>query len=235
MHAWIFYGLYLFLFSGFGNITPETPLGQAITIVYCIVGIPICMAFLKTLGETIARVVEKFVLLVEREFFGRRRPKKLKTKSLCLTFILMVFTLCLGGLTQISMEDWSFVEGIYAFFATLSTIGYGDYIPWWSALTIATAENSPADKHVHLWLILSALALPVMAGLCVVSAVINSLVDALDELKIQIHIQSKCLRCERKASRHKETVTLEKMNEDINLENNFFRVPIKERVRSASM
>ena len=199
---------------------------------YRIVGIPICLTFLKTLGETIAKVVEKFVLLVERKFFGRRRPEKLKTKSLCLTFILMVFTLCLGGLTQIYMEDWSFVEGIYAFFAMLSTIGYGDYIPWWSALTKATAAE---NKRVHLWLILSALALPGMAGLCVVSAVINSLVDALDELNIQIHVHSKCLRCERKASRHKETVTLEKLNEDVNLDNNFFRVPVKERLRSASI
>lgn len=232
MPSWILYGLYLFLFSGFGNITPETPLGQIITIVYCIVGIPICLAFLKTLGETIAKVVEKFVLLVERKFFGRRSPKKLKTKSLCLTFILMVFTLCLGGLTQIYMEDWSFVEGIYSFFAMLSTIGYGDYIPWWSALTKATAAE---NKRVHLWLILSALALPGMAGLCVVSAVINSLVDALDELNIQIHVHSKCLRCERKASRHKETVTLEKLNVDVNLDNNFFRVPVKERLRSASI
>lgn len=197
---------------------------------YCIVGIPICLAFLKTLGETIAKVVEKFVLLVEREFFGRRRPEKLKTKSLCLTFILMVFTLCLGGLTQMYLEDWNFVEGIYAFFATLSTIGYGDYIPGWSTLTKATA-----DRRVHHWLILSALGLPVMVGLCVVSAVINSLVDALDELKIQIHVQSKCLRCERKASRHKETVTLEKLNEDVNQENNFFRVPVKEGVRSLSI
>ena len=232
MPSWIFYGLYLFLFSGFGNITPETPLGQIITIVYCIVGIPICLAFLKTLGETIAKVVEKLVLLVERKFFGRRSPRKLKTKSLCLTFILMVFTLCLGGLTQIYMEDWSFVEGIYAFFATLSTIGYGDYIPGWSTLTKATAAE---NKRVHLWLILSALALPGMAGLCVVSAVINSLVDALDELKIQIHVHSECLRCERKASRHKETVTLEQLNEDVNLDNNFFRVPVKERLRSASI
>ena len=109
----------------------------------------------------------------------------------------MILTLCVGGLTQRSLEGWSFVEGIYAWFATLSTIGYGDYIPGWDALRKA-AETSDIDSHVNVWLMISALALPGLAGLCVVSAVLNSLVDALEELKIQFKVRNKCLRCERK-------------------------------------
>ena len=50
---------------GYGHITPETPVGQLFTVVYCLVGLPICMFTLKTLGEIIAKVVNSVVLVVE--------------------------------------------------------------------------------------------------------------------------------------------------------------------------
>ena len=180
---------------GYGHITPETPVGQLFTVVYCLVGLPICMFTLKTLGEIIAKVVNSVVLVVETRLLGKTRPEKLKTKSLCLTFMLMILTLCFGGLTQRYLEGWSFVEGIYAYFATLSTIGYGDYVPAWNVIRKA-ANTADTDTRVNLWIIISALALPGLAGLCVVSGVLNSLVEALEELKV--NVRNKCSRCERK-------------------------------------
>ena len=111
----------------------------------------------------------------------------------------MICTLCLGGVTQVYLEGQTFVEGIYAYFATLSTIGYGDYIPGWKTVRIAD-KQSGIDNNIDLWIVVSILALPGLAGLCVVSGVLNSLVDALDELKIHFYVRKECVKCETKTS-----------------------------------
>ena len=157
------------------------------------------MIFLKTLGEIIVKTVKRLVRFFETIILGKKRPRRLKTKSFVLTFMLMICTLCLGGVTQVYLEGWTFVEGIYAYFATLSTIGYGDYIPGWKTVRIAV-EQSGIDNNIDLWIVVSILALPGLAGLCVVSGVLNSLVDALDELKIHFYVRKECLKCETKTS-----------------------------------
>ena len=222
--------------SGYGHITPETPLGQIITVVYCFVGLPIAMLALKTLGEVISKIVFKFVFLVETRLLGRRRPRKLKIKTFCSTFMLMIFTLCVGGLTQVYLEGWDFIQGIYVWFATLSTIGYGDYVPGWNLLRKAS-ETSHPETDIRIGLVISALALPGLAGLCVVSGVLNSLVEALEEFRIQFNVRSKCARCEMRKS-----LKLKGQHQNANRfgkglsqsDNKISLTIIKERTRSAT-
>ena len=161
-------------------------------MVYCFVGLPISTLTLKTLGEMISKIVYKFVYIVETKILCRIRPQRVKIKSFFVTFTLMILTLCGGGLTQIYMEDWTFVEGFYAWFATLSTIGYGDYIPSWNL--VKNSEDLPVSK-TSLGLIISAAALPTLAALSVVSGVLNSLVEALEEFRIQFSFFYKCPKC----------------------------------------
>ena len=120
---------FLCSYSGYGHITPETPLGQILTVVYCLVGLPIAMLALKTLGEIVSKMVYKVVFIVETKVLCKKTPRKVKIKGFLITFMLMLLTLCAGGVTQIYMEGGTFIEGVYSWFATLSTIGYGDYIP----------------------------------------------------------------------------------------------------------
>lgn len=79
------------------------------------------------------------------------------------------------------LENWSFVQGVYAWFATLSTIGYGDYVPGFELFRKAAKSS---DNDVSLWFIISAMAVPCLAALCVVSGVLNSLVEDIEEFKI---------------------------------------------------
>ena len=182
------------LHPGYGHITPETQLGQFFTVIYCIVGLPLSTLALKSIGELIAKMVYKIVYRVETKLLFRIRPRKVKIKTFFITFTLMILTLCIGALAGKYLEGWTFIEGFYAWFASLSTIGYGDYVPGWKILK--NAEDSAAD----IWILITALSLPGMATLCVVSGVVNSLVEAYNEFKIQCNVCSRCPACRRRKS-----------------------------------
>ena len=106
----------------------------------------------------------------------------------------MLLTLCAGGVMHIYMEGGTFIEGVYSWFATLSTIGYGDYIPSWSLM------QNTGESRTTPWLVISALSLPSLALLSVVSGVLNSLVEAMEEFKIQYKSCYKCHRCRKRKS-----------------------------------
>ncbi|KAL9966757.1 hypothetical protein ACROYT_G024876 [Oculina patagonica] len=175
---------------GYGHITPETPLGQIVTVLYCFVGLPIAMLTLKTLGEVVSEIIYKIVYLVETKILCRKRPRKVKIKTFFTTLMLMILTICAGGLTQVYLEGWSFIEGVYAWFITLSTIGYGDYFP---GLDLSRKALQSSDSKISILIIISASAMPCLAGLCVVAGVLNSLVEAAEEFRI-------ATRCKRKKS-----------------------------------
>jgi hypothetical protein len=152
------------------------------------------MLTLKTLGELVSKMVNKFVYMVETKVLGRRRPRRVKIKSFFVILTLMILTICAGGLAQRYLEGWTFLEGVYAWFVTLSTIGYGDYVPNWNLLL--RSEESLHSK-ITLGLVISASALPSMAALSVVSGVFNSLVEALEEFRNNSQVRQQCPRCEK--------------------------------------
>ena len=89
-----------------------------------------------------------------------------------MTFALMILTVCLGGLEGMYVEGWTFVEGFYTWFATLSTLGYGDYVPGWSVL-LQVEESSNPKSQLNLVLIIFISALSSMQALCVVADFLN--------------------------------------------------------------
>ena len=188
------------------------------------------MLALKTLGEIVSKMVYKLVLIVETKVLCKKTPRKVKIKSFFITFTLMLLTLCAGGVTHIYMEGGTFIEGVYSWFATLSTIGYGDYIPIWSLMQ--TTEES----HQTIWLIsVFALSLPSLALLSVVSGVLNSLVEAIEEFKIQFKSYYKCPRChKRKSTEVKEPQKTKSVGRGATLDKDDLTVH-EERLRSATV
>ena len=146
---------------GYGHITPETPLGQIVTVLYTFLGVPLTMLTLKTMGKMVSKLVYDFVYAIETKLLSRTRPRNIKKKSVFVTFALMILTVCLGGLEGMYVEGWTFVESFYTWFATLSTLGYGDYVLGWSVL-LQVEESSNPKSQLNLVLIIFISALSSM-------------------------------------------------------------------------
>ncbi|CAH3122349.1 unnamed protein product, partial [Pocillopora meandrina] len=114
---------------GYGFITPQTSTGQMLCIFVCLIGVPITLLTLKSIGELIAKWVHTIVWKFEKEILKRPEPKQMQTKSAVILFSFMVLLIVVSALC-IRDSNWSFVEGIYFWFVTFTTIGFGDYILW---------------------------------------------------------------------------------------------------------
>lgn len=168
---YLFVWSFVCLFVGYGNITPQTPAGKILCIFISLLGIPITLLTLKSIGELISRRVKVIVTKFEKKILKRSEPKRVQTKS-ALTHSL----------------DWTFIEGLYFWFITFTTIGFGDYVisnidvPSYNKLTFNISshqENKDESVDLHIDNILN--MLNCLIGLCIVSSVLNSIMASIEE------------------------------------------------------
>ena len=141
---------------------------------------------------------------LEKKILNSLEPKKIKTKSAVILFLLMLAYLLVTTRLHMSLSDWTFVEGLYFWFITFSTIGFGDYIPHKSQQRItqlfingtAIQENEEgrifhSQKDALKIFVAMGYMCHSIIGLCLVSSVLNSIVEALEEQKCR----PRCLGC----------------------------------------
>jgi len=192
-------------YLGYGNITPQTPLGQGVTIIFCLFGIPITLLALKTTGELLATSFKYLILETETVFLKRTEPKHVKKKTVFLVIIFMVCLLMLTGASSIYLENWTFIEGLYVWFTTFTTIGFGDYVPFRSIVR-ATEQGKVSNGKMFVHSILY--FVPYMAGLSLTSCLFSCFVESMDEIRdfrdrfmnswpTLISLKTKLLACKR--------------------------------------
>ena len=172
--------LFSSFYLGYGHITPQTPLGQGITIIFCLFGIPITMLALKTTGELLATSIKYLVLKTETVILKRTEPKHVKKKTFFVASTLMLVLLISTGTSAVYLENWTFIEGLYTWFTGFTTIGFGDFVPFLSF--VRDAEQGKASKgelliHILLFFV------PYMAGLSLTSCLLSCAVESIDEIR----------------------------------------------------
>ena len=109
-------------------MAPSTVWGRIFCIFYAIFGIPITGLMLKSIGERITETTANVWKFVDSRIFNRE-PRKIYLKTVACIFIMVTgMILFLAGIGK-SYEGWTFFEGVYFAFITLSTIGFGDFVP----------------------------------------------------------------------------------------------------------
>ncbi|XP_062253556.1 potassium channel subfamily K member 16-like [Platichthys flesus] len=111
---------------GYGNLSPSTVSGQVFCVFYALCGIPLNLAFLKQMGKCLTihlgRLKRAMVSVV---------PHKQTVEALAVSFFFIsgsLLFLVIPPLLFSYVEGWTFGEGFYFTFITLSTIGFGDYV-----------------------------------------------------------------------------------------------------------
>nr|XP_055119845.1 potassium channel subfamily K member 16 isoform X1 [Symphalangus syndactylus] len=110
---------------GYGNLAPSTEAGQVFCVFYALLGIPLNVIFLNHLGTGL----RAHLATIERWEDQPRRSQVLQVLGLALfltlgTLVILIFP----PMVFSHVEGWSFSEGFYFAFITLSTTGFGDYV-----------------------------------------------------------------------------------------------------------
>ncbi|CAN9515071.1 unnamed protein product [Ophioblennius macclurei] len=116
---------------GFGNLSPRTPYGQLFCVCYALVGIPMFGILLAGVGDHMGTVLRRAVAKIETLFLKRKvRPTTVRVISAVLSILIgcLIF-LAVPTVVFQEVEDWTFLESLYFVVITLTTVGFGDFVP----------------------------------------------------------------------------------------------------------
>lgn len=159
-------------------MTPSTTAGRLLCIFYALFGIPLSILFLQSIGEEILKGQRNVLTKMEVHVLRRGEPSYLSEKCFVVSLLFIIVVICIGAGAQESLEGWSFLEGVYCYFITFSTIGFGDLIP--------------GERRRTVMRILRPFY--VILGLVVMSNVVNALIGCAKKVKAAKNL---CI-CERK-------------------------------------
>lgn len=133
----IFFAITVITTIGYGHLAPSTSGGQVFFTFYAIVGIPLCAIMLVGIGERLARPYMKF---------GLARPvsrcPRLEKMFRMILFTLVCFTIfsMIPAAIIMQLEDWTYLQSWYFTIVTLTTVGFGDFVP---------DQNSPEGSTIY--------------------------------------------------------------------------------------
>lgn len=142
---------------GYGSFAPATRFGRLFTIPYGMGGLVLTGYTLSLVGSVITLGIEVMLF----RCFKRTLPKGV---HLMMSFIFFLAYMLIWAGIWVALEQtpqWDYVEAVYYCFITMTTIGFGDYVP--------------DDK----WLFFTILF--IYMGLGFVTSFINSLIDLVME------------------------------------------------------
>ncbi|KAK5924958.1 hypothetical protein CgunFtcFv8_017527 [Champsocephalus gunnari] len=116
---------------GFGNLSPRTWYGQLFCVCYALVGIPMFGILLAGVSDHMGTVLRRAVSKIETLFLKRKvRPTTVRVISAVLSILIgcLIF-LAVPTVVFQKVEKWSFLESLYFVVITLTTVGFGDYVP----------------------------------------------------------------------------------------------------------
>ena len=156
---------------GYGVVTPTTPLGQILVILYALPGIPLALITLNSIGGLISNGFNRLVRAFEKRALNRAEPRHLEMKVSGLTCLLTTTTLLAGSAVMTRWTGWTFVEALYFLVVSFTTIGFGDYIP-----AQAVGDSFKKAPSAEQWLLNMVGFVTVLFGLAVMAAMVNALV-----------------------------------------------------------
>ncbi|XP_037038523.1 open rectifier potassium channel protein 1-like [Bradysia coprophila] len=138
-YQWTIYHSFWFALTlcstvGYGNISPHDSLGQIIVIFYALVGLPVNGFLLAYLGDLFGKT---FIGIYNRykdyKYATTKNyvPRQFGMIGRIMLFLVpgIAFFIFLPACLFTYFEQWPYITSVYYSFVTLTTIGFGDYVP----------------------------------------------------------------------------------------------------------
>ncbi|XP_026996004.2 potassium channel subfamily K member 5b [Tachysurus fulvidraco] len=132
---------------GYGQVAPKTTGGRGFCIIFGLCGIPLCLTWISELGTFFGSRTKR----LSQALLHRRFSVK-KVQFICTTLFLLwglLFHLIIPPLIFMCMENWTYLEGLYFCFITLTTVGFGDYV---AGVNTGLEYKAPYRFCVELWI-----------------------------------------------------------------------------------
>lgn len=116
---------------GFGNLSPQTWIGQLFCVCYALVGIPMFGILLAGVSDHMGTVLRRAVAKIETLFLKRKiRQTTVRVISAVLSILIgcLIF-LAVPTVVFHEVEEWTFIQSLYFVVITLTTVGFGDFVP----------------------------------------------------------------------------------------------------------
>lgn len=161
-------------------------------------GIPLTGLTLRSVGNRISEGISTIIKGFERKVYNRE-TEKLEIKTAVIAFILLSAIIIFPAFGFEALEGWTYFDSVYFCFVTLTTIGFGDFVPVYVKKKYPQDDATPVVLE-FLNLIYMVVGLAVMSGVIVsISGVIEektkliAMPDPFETLRIG-NLNSKALR-----------------------------------------
>uniref|UniRef100_A0A3Q0SJR5 Potassium channel, subfamily K, member 5b n=1 Tax=Amphilophus citrinellus TaxID=61819 RepID=A0A3Q0SJR5_AMPCI len=132
---------------GYGNIAPRTNGGRIFCILFGLCGIPLCLVWVSEMGSFFGDRAKRLSgVLIEKGVSVK------KVQFICIALFLLwglLMHLVIPPFVFMYMENWTYLEGFYFCFITLTTVGFGDYV---AGVNPALRYNAIYRVLTELWI-----------------------------------------------------------------------------------
>ena len=114
-----YYATVVLALIGYGHAIPYTKAGRAVTIAYALIGIPMWLIMIQSVGERLNSLITFVLKRVKRRLKRKREPQITAMELLTCEALLTVLTLLTGAYVFHLYERWRYFDALYYCLLTL--------------------------------------------------------------------------------------------------------------------
>lgn len=130
---------------------------------------------LRSVGNRISEVIQAGLKQFDRRVYNRE-TERLEIKTAIVAFVFLLLIIFLPAIGFKDIEEWDYFDSVYFCFITLTTIGFGDFVP--RKVKRDRAQNNNEGEAVTLEFLN---LLYMVIGLAIMSGVIVSISSVIEE------------------------------------------------------
>ena len=114
-----YYATVILALIGYGHATPHTKAGRAVTIAYALIGIPMWLIMIQSVGERLNSLIRIVLKRIKKRLKHKREPQITAMELLTCEALLTVLTLVTGSYVFYRCENWRYFDAFYYCLSTL--------------------------------------------------------------------------------------------------------------------